>query len=96
MGNDKLLATPLSRRGFLGGAAGLTFAVGFGTKGWLVADAAAAHEGMTVGAWVRITPDNRITIITPAAEMGQGSMTGVPVVLAEELDADWSTVTLEM
>jgi isoquinoline 1-oxidoreductase beta subunit len=49
-----------------------------------------------VGAWVRIAPDNALTIITPAAEMGQGSMTGVPVALAEELDADWSRVTLEM
>ena len=40
-----------------------------------------------IGAWVRIGADDLITIVTPAAEMGQGSMTGVPVVLAEELDA---------
>ncbi|MDH3371806.1 MAG: molybdopterin-dependent oxidoreductase [Gammaproteobacteria bacterium] len=90
-------ATNLSRRQFLGRAAGLTFAVGVGSKGaWLVADAAAKTEGYDIGAWVRIAPDNQITIITPAAEMGQGSMTGVPVALAEELDADWSAVTLEM
>lgn len=87
----------ISRRHFLGSAAGLTFAVSLGPKGaWLVADAAAKSAEHTIGAWVRITPDNRITIITPSAEMGQGSMTGVPIVLAEELDADWSTVTLEM
>lgn len=46
--------------------------------------------------WVRIAPDNAVTIITPAAEMGQGSMTGVPMALAEELDADWDKVTLKM
>ena len=86
-----------SRRHFLGGAAGLTFAVGIGPKGtWLVANAAANVDGIDVGAWVRIAPDNRITIVTPAAEMGQGSMTGVPIALAEELDADWSQVDLEM
>ncbi len=87
----------ISRRQFLGGAAGITFAVGIGSQGaWLVADAAANTAGYDIGAWVRITPDNKITIITPAAEMGQGSMTGVPVALAEELDADWSQVTLQM
>jgi len=87
----------ISRRQFLGGAAGITFAVGIGSHGtWLVAEAAANTAGCDIGAWVSITPDNKITIITPAAEMGQGSMTGVPVALAEELDADWSQVTLQM
>ncbi|MCZ6664798.1 MAG: molybdopterin-dependent oxidoreductase, partial [Gammaproteobacteria bacterium] len=87
----------VSRRQFLSGAAGLTFVISVGPKGtWLVSDAAAKATEYAIGAWVRITPDNRLTIITPAAEMGQGSMTGVPVALAEELDAEWSTVTLEM
>ena len=89
--------TTLSRRHFIGSAAGLTFAVSIASKGaWLVADAAAQSGQLDIGAWVRITPDNLITIITPAAEMGQGSMTGVPVALAEELDADWSSVSLQM
>lgn len=87
----------LTRRTFLGGAAGLTFAVALGPRGFvLISPAQAAARESRIGAWVRISPDNRITIITPAAEMGQGSMTGVPIALAEELDADWSQVTLEM
>ncbi len=89
--------TRLSRRQFLSGTAGLTFAVGVGSQGgWLVTSVAAKSQPVEIGAWVRITPDNALTIITPAAEMGQGSMTGVPVALAEELDADWDRVTLEM
>ena len=97
MENTRPDTARVSRRQFLGGAAGLTFAIGVGSNGsWLVSDAAAKSSEYAIGAWVRITPDNRLTIITPAAEMGQGSMTGVPVALAEELDADWSTVTLEM
>lgn len=87
----------ISRRNFLGGAAGLTFAISIGSKGaLLIADAEASDATHNIGAWVRISTDNSITIITPGAEMGQGSMTGVPIALAEELDADWSTVTLEM
>ena len=87
----------LTRRSFLGGAAGLTFAVALGPKGFiLVSPAQAAMREHPIGAWVRITPEDQITIVTPAAEMGQGSMTGVPIALAEELDADWSKVTLEM
>ncbi|MEK9722279.1 MAG: molybdopterin cofactor-binding domain-containing protein [Rhodospirillaceae bacterium] len=89
-------ALPVSRRGFLGGAAGLTFAVTVGGGLKLLPSAEAATGLRDVGAWVRIAPDNSITIVTPAAEMGQGSMTGVPTALAEELDADWDRVTLEM
>ncbi len=87
----------ISRRALLGTAGGLSFAVAFGAKGLLLlSDAEAKAAAHVIGAWVRILPDNSITIVTPAAEMGQGSMTGVPAALAEELDADWSTVTLEM
>ena len=85
-----------TRRQFLGSAAWLSFAVAFAPKGLLLmseAQAKAARYG--VGAWVRISPDNTITLLTPGAEMGQGSMTGVPIALAEELDADWDRVRLE-
>jgi isoquinoline 1-oxidoreductase beta subunit len=93
----ELKGANVSRRGFIVGAAGLTFTVAYGAKGFsLMTEAQARAAGYGIGAWVRITPDDLITIITPAAEMGQGSMTGVPVALAEELDADWSKVTLEM
>ncbi|MEJ2121969.1 MAG: molybdopterin-dependent oxidoreductase [Alphaproteobacteria bacterium] len=87
----------LSRRGFLAGAGGLSFAVAIGSTGLtLMGVAEAKAKARPIGAWVRIAPDNTIVIVTPAAEMGQGSMTGVPVALAEELDADWSKVTLQM
>ncbi|MEP1448938.1 MAG: molybdopterin cofactor-binding domain-containing protein [Paraglaciecola sp.] len=45
-----------------------------------------------VGVWVRLLYDGQMIIYTPSAEMGQGSMTSVPLILAEEMDADWSQV----
>jgi isoquinoline 1-oxidoreductase beta subunit len=86
----------ITRRQFLGTAAWLTFTIAFAPKGLrLMSEAEAKAADYQVGAWVRISPDNMITILTPGAEMGQGSMTGVPVALAEELDADWDRVRLE-
>ncbi len=86
----------ITRREFLAGTAQLTFAVAFAPGGvLLMSEVQAKAASYDIGAWVRIAADNTITILTPGAEMGQGSMTGVPVVLAEELDADWDKVVLE-
>ena len=47
-------------------------------------------------AWVTIRPDGIVSIMSPAAEMGQGSRTSLALIIAEELDADWSRVQVEM
>jgi isoquinoline 1-oxidoreductase beta subunit len=46
-------------------------------------------------AWIRITRDNRITVLTEIPEMGQGPRTVDAMMLADELEADWSTVQVE-
>jgi isoquinoline 1-oxidoreductase beta subunit len=48
-----------------------------------------------LNAWVRITPDNHVTLILAKSEMGQGIMTALPMILAEELSLDWKQVTIE-
>ncbi|MEQ8193430.1 MAG: molybdopterin-dependent oxidoreductase [Rhodospirillales bacterium] len=95
MPDTTILRTDINRRRFLTGT-GLTFAVALGANGMVLASPAQAKKtGRQISAWVRIAPDDSIAILSPAAEMGQGSMTGVPVILAEEMDADWSKVALE-
>ena len=86
----------ISRREFLASAGRFTFAVAIAPTGVLLtSDAQAKAAGYEIGAWVHISPDDTVTILTPSAEMGQGSMTGVPIVLAEELDVDWDKVVLK-
>ena len=48
-----------------------------------------------LNAWIRISPDDVVTLISSQSEMGQGTMTTLPAVLAEELGADWSRVKIE-
>jgi isoquinoline 1-oxidoreductase beta subunit len=79
----------MTRREFLKAGAGLTFAFTFAGSSF------ASEQPVSVGAWVRIAPDGTVTILSTGAEMGQGSMTSLPLILAEEMDADWSKVKIE-
>jgi isoquinoline 1-oxidoreductase beta subunit len=52
-------------------------------------------DEVALTAWIRITPDNRVTLIVSQAELGQGISTTLPAVLADELGADWEALRLE-
>jgi isoquinoline 1-oxidoreductase beta subunit len=75
------------------GAAGLSFAIAFrgGADAAVPAD---ERTGAELSPWVSIARDGTITIMSAATEMGQGSMTSLPLIIAEELDADWSRVRI--
>ena len=48
-----------------------------------------------VANWIKISPDNSVTVVVPHCDMGTGIFTALPQMAAEELDADWSTVKVE-
>lgn len=93
-------APVLNRRDFLktGAAAGGGLMIGFYLPSSAFGDAAEDQEKKTpnpFNAWVHITPDNRVTLILGKSEMGQGIMTALPMILAEELSVDWKQVRIE-
>lgn len=90
-------ALQTSRRSFLktGGAAALTIGFALPLVAGRVSAATTAAAAFAPNAWLRITPDNRVTVICGSAEMGQGVLTAIPMLVAEELDADWSRVRVE-
>lgn len=55
-------------------------------------EAAGEHA---LNGWVKVTADDRVIVQCPKSEMGQGVHTGLAMVLADELDADWAKVTVE-
>jgi isoquinoline 1-oxidoreductase subunit beta len=80
-----------SRRAVLAAGAGLSFAFAFRHEADAQAPAAA---GGRLNAYVSIAPDGAIRIMAPAPEMGQATNTTLPLILAEELDADWGRVSV--
>src|SRR3982750_4150796 len=89
-------AIDIGRRRFMTGAAGFTFGIATGVPllGVATGTAYGATDGVVLSPWVTIYSDGTIAIMSPAAEMGQGSLTSLPLILAEELDADWAKVRI--
>ena len=92
----------VTRREFLGTTIQSTgaFIIGCLVNGKIrILEAKAQMPGETkklpLDAWVKIAPDNKVTIVCSQAEMGQGIMSTLPAVVAEELGADWDHVQLE-
>src|SRR5437016_14395693 len=92
-----------TRREFMVGAAGLTFTVlmdGFAAMRTEERSAGAALASAPAGgakavnAWASLAQDGTVYIVNPAVEMGQGSQTAIPLIIAEEMDADWSRVVI--
>ena len=91
----------ISRRTFVKTAAGLSFSVYAGGVITACGDAGAPSvvtsseaSDLVSNIWVTIRTDDTIEITNPATEMGQGSLTSLPMILAEELDADWSKIKI--
>ncbi len=85
--------SPLSRREFVvaGAAAGAGLVIGF----YLPHKSGSHEESFSPNAYLRITPDNKVTIVVARSEMGQGVRTALPMILAEELEADWKQIQIE-
>jgi isoquinoline 1-oxidoreductase beta subunit len=88
------MSTRLTRRTLLKGglAAGAGLTVGFR----LPAGRARAQGGVFApSAWIRIDRDGLVTVVNSQAEMGQGTLTTIGMIIADELEADWARVRIE-
>jgi isoquinoline 1-oxidoreductase beta subunit len=87
----------LNRRSFIIGAAaaGGGLAIGFDLPFGGPAAVRAADSSPEVTAWVVVRPDDTVVIRIARSEMGQGTLTGLAQLVAEELECDWSKVTTE-
>ena len=90
----------IDRRGFLVGAAATGFTLGFhvpsaDAQTAATAAGASATQAPELNAWVVIKPNDTVVIRVVRPDMGQGSLTGLAQLVAEELECDWSKVTTE-
>lgn len=93
--------TTLTRRQFLKGSLGTSLVLAFQLSGCQTEPSTGPDQTATssgafrLNIFVGINSDNTITITVPRAEMGQGVRTSMPMIVAEELDADWTNVRVE-
>ncbi|HEX9822653.1 MAG TPA: molybdopterin cofactor-binding domain-containing protein [Methylomirabilota bacterium] len=92
-----LTSTPkISRRSFVIGTAAVGGGLAVGLKIPFGADVVRAQDGSPeITAWVVVRPDDTVVIRIARSEMGQGTLTGLAQMVAEELECDWSKVTTE-
>src|SRR5204862_7614407 len=82
----------VTRRDFVSTTTGLVIAF---AMPWRADAASAAGDApFAPNAWLRVGTDGVVTLTVDKSEMGQGSQTGLAMILAEELEADWSTIRL--
>lgn len=86
----------LSRRGFLKGSSAVAGAFVFGFSFPLSKPSIAQSASPEVNAWVVVQPDETVLIRIARIEMGQGSLTGLAQLVAEELECDWDHVHFEL
>jgi isoquinoline 1-oxidoreductase beta subunit len=89
-----------TRRGFLvtAGVVGGGFALGLTlspNRLQMSSDNVLTGDDVMLNTWVKIAPDNTITVIVPHSELGQGAGTGLAQMLAEEMEANWETVRIQ-
>jgi isoquinoline 1-oxidoreductase beta subunit len=87
----------LTRRAFLKAATagGAALIIGIRLPGLDEAQAAGEATAFTPGVFLRIEVDGAVTVIVPRSELGQGARTALPMIVAEELEADWRRVRVE-
>jgi isoquinoline 1-oxidoreductase beta subunit len=96
LGDEGIGYHGISRRSFLLSGATIAFGVAFGGSLATVGKAFAQAKGtFAPNGWVHVAQDGTATIYSPASEMGQGVMTSIPLILAEEMDLDWNKVRVE-
>ncbi|WP_061020847.1 molybdopterin cofactor-binding domain-containing protein [Bradyrhizobium sp. CCH5-F6] len=94
---NKHVSPKMNRRAFVIGSAavGAGLAIGFDIPFGGPAVVRAADGSPEIGAWVVVRPDDTVVIRIARSEMGQGSLTGLAQLVAEELECDWTKVTTE-
>lgn len=81
--------------GLAGGGLFLGFALSGPSRSTRAGQALARQNEHMLTAWLKISPDNIVTVYVPHAEMGQGVHTSLPMMAAEEMEADWTKVRVE-
>lgn len=94
---NKHVSPRMNRRAFVIGSAtlGAGLAIGLDIPFGGPAVVRAADGSPEIGAWVVVRPDDTVVIRIARSEMGQGSLTGLAQLVAEELECDWTRVTTE-
>src|SRR5262245_40069585 len=93
---DAMTMPKIDRRTFLVGSAAVGGGLALGLRLPLGPEVVRASDGSPeIGAWVVIRPDETVVIRIVRSEMGQGTITGLAQLVAEELECDWSKVTTE-